>query len=62
MIDTATAKLMGLQVEVASGDHYFIYFWGPNSQPVKYYSRVPRLVSVQFGPQVILTLLELKVI
>ena len=62
MIDTVTVKLMGLQVEVARKYHYFSLFLGLNSEPVRYYSRVLGLVSVQLGPQVILTLPELKVI
>ena len=61
LLDLASAKRMGLPVELATGQEFGTYF-GPGSKETPYAGRVQGPVTLKLSSEVTLELRELKVI
>jgi len=62
MVDEASARALGLEVELATPEKKFGAFWGPDSVPRDYLGRVRGPVSIKFADGLELTIPEIKVI
>jgi hypothetical protein len=62
MIDLKTATKLGLPIEVATPQKHFGSFYGPNGVSTPYYGRVKGPVRIDVGPDVYLSVPDIKVV
>jgi hypothetical protein len=62
MIDLKTANKLGLPIEVATPSKHWGSFYGPNGVSTPYYGRVKGPVRIDVGPDVYLSVPDMKVV
>ena len=62
MIDLGTARKAGLPLIYPTKEAHLDFFYGPSGEPTAYAAVVEGPVHLYFGPDMVLAILELKVV